>query len=317
MDGARRTRCIYKRLDARPPMTETISPRSTSSTRVPLGASLMALGAGLCWSLGALFARLAESTDAWQYLFWRSIGVLVVMETMAIVRHQPLMLMRAYTSGMVMIGGCVGLFVASLAFVYALKNTGAANAAFLASLTPLVAVVLSRIFLGERLNVVTVAAIALALVGLLVMVTAELGAGNMVGNVSAMLSSVGFAAYTVCIRSAPNVDWSPVLPGYAFMMMVICGAVTVSNSNTLLPPPSDIGWAFAHGALVIVIGTLLYNVASRTVPAVAMTVFAQTETVFIPIWVFVWFSEIPTTTTLIGGALILTAVVGKAILDAR
>ena len=61
----------------------------------------------------------------------------------------------------------------------------------------------------------------------------------------------------------------------------------------------------------------MFNAASRKVPAVAMAVFAQTETVFVPLWVFLKFSEQPTRQTLLGGALILVAVVGKAVLDNR
>lgn len=277
----------------------------------------MAFGAGLVWSLGALMARLAGETDAWQYLIWRSIGVVVVMEFLARARRRPPLLPIAYGSGRLMLLACGALLLASVAFVYALKNTTAANAAFLASITPLIAVVLARVFIGERLTRVTIGGIALALVGLLVMVTADLGAGNMAGNIAALFSSLGFAAYTVCIRSGPERDWSPVLPGYASMMIVLCAVVTILNGKPLVPPVADTIYALIHGGLLIVVGTILFNVASRTVPAVAMTIFAQSETVFVPIWIFLWFSERPKPATLVGGAIILAAVLGKAMLDAR
>ncbi len=44
----------------------------------------------------------------------------------------------------------------------------------------------------------------------------------MVGNAAAMTSSLGFAVYTICVRSEPNHDWSPILPGYAFLMIIVC-----------------------------------------------------------------------------------------------
>jgi drug/metabolite transporter (DMT)-like permease len=211
----------------------------------------------------------------------------------------------------------VGLFTASLGFVYAIKNTTAANAAFLASLTPLLAVLLARVVLGEHLTRVTVGAIVLAFVGLGVMLTADLGVGNMKGNIAAVCSSFGFAVYTVCVRSDPRADWSPVLPGYASMMIAVGAAVSLANGRPVVPPIDDIGLALFHGGILIVVGTLLYNEATRHLPAVAMTVFAQTETVFVPLWIFLWFSERPRNTTLLGGAIILVAVVGKAVLDAR
>ena len=288
-----------------------------TAIRIPLLASTMAFAAGLVWSLGALMARLADDTDAWQYLIWRSIGILIVMELLTRARRRPPLLPIAYTSGRLMLLACGALLLASVAFVYAVKNTTAANAAFLASVTPLIAVVLARVFIGERLTRVTIGGIALAFVGLLVMVTADLGAGNMAGNIAALFSSLGFAAYTVCIRSGPHRDWSPVLSGYASMMIVLCVAVTTANSRPLLPPLDDTLYALLHGGVLIVIGTILFNIASRSVPAVAMTIFAQSETVFVPIWIFLWFSERPKPATLVGGAIILVAVLGKAVLDGR
>ena len=101
------------------------------------------------------------------------------------------------------------------------------------------------------------------------------------------------------------------------MMIVICLIVTMSQGNALLPPAKDTAWALLHGGVFIVAGTILFNVASRTVPAVAMTIFAQSETVFVPIWAFLVVSERPKLSAVLGGAIILAAVIGKALLDAR
>ena len=212
---------------------------------------------------------------------------------------------------------CLSLMLASVAFIYALKNTSAANAAFLASVTPLLAVVLARVFIGEHLTLVTIVSIAVAFAGLLVMVTADVGGGNAKGNVAALLSSLGFAGYSVCVRSEPRRDWGPVMPGYALMAIVLCSAVTLVNGRSPVPPMQDIGRAMLHGGVFIVVGTLLFNDASKHIPAVAMTVFAQTETVFVPLWIFLVLGERPATTSLVGGAIILTAVVGKAVFDAQ
>ncbi len=288
-----------------------------TKTRVPIVASLLVAAAGLVWSLGAVTARLAKHTDAWQYLVWRSIGVLVVMEVMTLVKRQKPLMPQAYRTGRMMQMATFGLLLASLSYVYALKNTTAANAAFLSSLTPLVAAVLGRVLLKERLSRVTIGCIAMALGGLLLMVLSDLNAGNMVGNAAAMMSSFGFGIYMICIRSSAARNWSPVLPGYAVAMIALCGTVTLINGKTLLPPLFDILMAMLHGGAFIVIGTLLFNIASKSVPAVGMAVLSQVENVFVPVWIFVWFSDIPKATALIGGAIILAAVLTKAVLDAR
>ena len=290
---------------------------NSPSTRVPLRASLFAIGAGATWSFGVPLARSAQHADAWQYLIWRSIGVIVVVELLTVLRGEKPRLPKAFTSGAVMQTATIGLLVASLGFVYAVKNTSAANASFLASVTPLAAVFVARFALGERLNGVTVIAIAVALVGLAITVAGDLEAGNMIGNIAALLSAVGFAVYAVCVRSAPEKDWAPVLPGYCFLMVLLCGTVTIAQGNTLVPPIGDVLLALAHGGILIVAGTLLFNASALKVPAVAMAVFAQTEMVLAPFWVFLKFGERPKLTTLAGGGLVLAAVIGKAVFDAK
>jgi drug/metabolite transporter (DMT)-like permease len=296
-------------------MTASAATSSRQTSHIPIAASIMALGAGVVWSFGAVTARLAKHADAFQYLIWRSVGVLVVMELITAFRRQPMLLRKAYTSGRWMMTANFGLLLASLAFIYAVKTTTAANASFLGSVTPLAAVILARIVLGERLSRVTLGAIVVAFVGLIVTVFGDLHAGNMIGNTSALLASVGFAIYTISVRSDPDVDWSPVLPGYAAMMIVLCSVITLAHGKTLLPPGKDIALAVLHGAVFIVVGTTLFNRGSKHVPAVPMTVFAQTEMVFVPLWVFLVLGDTPKLATIIGGAIIFAAVVGKAILD--
>jgi drug/metabolite transporter, DME family len=288
-----------------------------SDRRIPLVASAMALTAGAVWSFGAIIARLADGSDAFQYLIWRSIGIIIVVELIARFRGKPVQVVRAYTSGRLMLTANVMLLIASLGFVYAVKTTTAANAAFFGSTTPVFGALVARVVLRERLDRVTITSVLVAFVGLFVMVAGNLSGGNMVGNLAALSAALGFAGYTVCVRSDPDEDWSPVLPGYGVMMIAICGLVVVSHGDPLVPPASDLWWAVLHGGVFIVVGTFLYNIASRRVPAAAMTVFAQTEMVLVPVWAYLVLSEVPKTTTVIGGLIIVSAIVGKAIVDAR
>ena len=208
--------------------------------RLPIVASLLAVGAGVVWSFGAIASRLADESDAFQYMIWRSLGIIVVVEVMAAIQGSPFPTIRAWRSGRTMMVANFGLFLASICFVYAVKTTTPANAAFLGSLTPLVAVVFSR-FLGERLSKSTIVALAVAMVGLVITVVSDLEAGSMIGNISALTASVGFAIYTVCLRTDTERDWSPVLPGYGLLMVVVCVSVTTGARQDLVPPAADLG----------------------------------------------------------------------------
>jgi drug/metabolite transporter (DMT)-like permease len=277
----------------------------------------MALSAGAIWSFGTVLARVADHSDAFQYLVWRSLGIIAVVEAWALFTGKPQSTLRAFTSGPRMLAANVALLLASIGFVYAVKTTSAANAAFLGSTTPLFGVIVARAFLGEKIWLRTYIAMALALVGLAIMVAGHLEVGDAIGDLAALASAAGFAFYAAIVRSAPHRDWSPVLPGYGLMMIVICATVTLVDGKTLVPPASDIGLAIVHGGIFIVGGTLVFNIASRAIPAAKMTLFAQTEMVLVPVWAFLLLSERPSTNTLIGGSLIVIAVVGMAVLDAR
>ena len=173
--------------DSHPSSALTVRRPAGRREHIPLGASLLALASGAVWSFGAIAARLADDADAFQSLIWRSVAIIAVVEVVALARRRPPVTPQAFRSGGMMLLASACLLLASIAFVYAVKNTAPANAAFLASITPLVAVVLARITLGETLTPVTILAVAVAFVGLVVTVAGGRGAGAMVGDISPVL----------------------------------------------------------------------------------------------------------------------------------
>ncbi|MEJ1161254.1 DMT family transporter [Prosthecomicrobium sp. N25] len=281
-------------------------------SRSPLIGSAMALAAGLLWSFGVLTVRFAAEADPFQYLIWRAVGVMAVMEGISVVSGGGLLLPRFLKTDRLGFVAAAGLVLAAVAFVFALKRTTVANAVFFASTAPLQTAILARIFLGERLGTGGVASILVGLAGLLVMVGGDLGGGDLAGNLGGLFSAFGFAVYAVAVRLGKGRDFAPVLAGYGLLTLLVCLAATLFNGRTLLPPPLDVAMAVTHGAALIGIGTILFNRASRAVPAVGLTVLAQTETVFAPLWVYLVFAETPKATSLAGGALILAAILLKA-----
>jgi drug/metabolite transporter (DMT)-like permease len=98
-------------------------------------------------------------------------------------------------------------------------------------------------------------------------------------------------------------------------MIIVCSAVTLAKGKTLFPPLADMSWGLFHGAVIIVVGTVMFNAAVKHVPAVAMTVFAQSEMVFVPVWGLIILGLRPKPLSLLGGAIVFSAVIGKALYD--
>jgi len=79
----------------------------------------------------------------------------------------------------------------------------------------------------------------------------------------------------------------------------------------------DLGLALLLGSAQLGAGFLLITLGARRVPAAEVPLLALTEVVLAPIWVWLWVSEVPGRLTLLGGAVVLAAVLGQAIIRLR
>ena len=284
---------------------------ATSHPGFPAGA-LFVLTAGLSWSFTGVFLRLAPGLSSWQFLTWRSLGVACAFAL--ILRSQGGGSILARVSAMGRIGALVALSLcmSSIAFIVSMKTTTVANALFLSSCSPILAALLGRTILGEKLNLAQASSVALGRAGLGVIVGGGLDAGGLAGNVMGVLTALGFAGASVAMRFGPPRDYSPAVLAYGLLASAISAGVCLARGDSLFPSPSEVLAAFGAGFLVMGLGFALFLRGAPHVPAAGQTVLAQTETIFGPIWVWLAFGETPALTTLIGGAVILAAVLWMA-----
>ncbi len=216
--------------------------------------------AGLIWSTQGLAIRQIDSTDTWAILFWRSAGTApaLLLAISLSSRGRPLdALRRAGLSGVV---GGLGLVFAFAGSIYSMQATTIANAVFLFSASPFFAAVLGWLILGERVRGATWAAIGLAILGMFVMVREGLSVGALDGNIAALISALGFAAFTIALRWHRLEDMLPaVFLGAVFSMIVAAGVQGARGLGVGLVP-ADIGIAMAIGALVVGLGLSMYTI---------------------------------------------------------
>ncbi len=193
-----------------------------------------------------------------------------------------------------------------------MKTTTVANALFLSSCAPLLAAILGYLALGEKLSLWQTASIALGLAGLLIIVSGGLGAGSLIGNVCAIVTALGFASASVAMRGGHVRDFSPAIFGYGLVACTFSALVCLGEGVSLVSPLADVVAALAGGLLPMGLGFACFLRGAPRVPAAAQTVLAQTETIFGPVWVWLAFGEAPAAPTLIGGSVILAAVVSMA-----
>jgi len=194
-----------------------------------------------------------------------------------------------------------------------------ANAVLLFSASPFLAAVFGRVLLKERVSPLTWGAIALALVGIVIMVggVGQIGGGTGFGTLAALLSAAGFAAFTVAVRWGHVSDTRPaVLLGGVFSTAT--GAVgALIAAEPLLTAPHDIAIATAMGAVTLTGGMALYTAGSRVVPAAQATLFSLIEVLLAPLWAWALLNQTLSPNTALGGAVLLTAVALNAALGLR
>lgn len=290
---------------------EAADAKARGSERYLLGCILVLL-AGAVLSLGAFCLRLADGADTWQYIFWRSLaftGAIWLVATLRDVRG-PIAQVRQLEP----IAWVSALFIAgaSITFIASAKTTILAETFFICSLAPLISAALAGPLLGERIGPWTLAALAIGLFGVLLMVVDKLEGGAWGGRLWALASALSFAGYSLTMRRSVARDRDGTLLVYG-VVSVVCGlAAMLATGVVAVPRAIDAAMAMLHGSAVLAAGMFLFGQGSRYVSAVTFTMLAQTEAVLSALWGFLFFNETPTVGTLMGGGLILAAVVVQA-----
>ncbi len=294
----------------------TPAPEGASAARGdPLYARGIAvvMAAGVFWSLGGLLFRLVEEATVWQILLVRSVALSLTLFCVMAARHRGAVFGEFRKAGWpAVIGGC-SLGIAFTGFLFSLAHTTVANAVFILSAAPFAAAPLAWLVLGERVRGATWAAMAVAVVGVGVMVAGGARAGLLFGNLMALMATVGFAAFAVSLRYRRQVDMLPTACVAGVITAVVAGAVAGSDVFTA----GDLALAAAMGVVQVGAGMILFTMGSRHVPAAEITLLSLTEVVLAPIWVWLAMGEAPSVSTLVGGAIVFAAIIGRALSGMR
>jgi drug/metabolite transporter (DMT)-like permease len=206
--------------------------------------------------------------------------------------------------GLAGVAVAVCVATASASFIAALNHMGVARVLFILALSPVLAALLARLTLGEPLTRKTMLAMALALAGVALMLGAP-GEGSLAGDSLAFLAALAFAVMIVITRWRHDVSMAPatclsqVLLVVAFLPFASLGEIG----------GADIGWLAALGIGQIGLGFALLTVGARLIPAAQVGLITLLEVVLGPLWVWLALDERPSALTLVGGGIVIVAIV--------
>jgi DME family drug/metabolite transporter len=272
----------------------------------------LVISAGLLWSAMILGLRMLENESTWAVLVWRSAGMVPVLALFIWWRSGSLI--RAFRGmGWPLVLGSAALAVCFTSAIYAVQNTTAANAVFPLAVTPLISALLARLLLGEPIRRATWIAIAIAALGVFVMVAEGLSAGALLGNLAALLGAACFAIFTVSLRWARASDNLPgvLLGGIFSVALGLAGAQ--ASGDAVLFDPGLVALALGLGALLLGLGLTLFAMGARSVPAAELSLLSMIEVLLSPIWVWLLLAETSSPMTFLGGAIVLVAIAYNAL----
>ena len=270
---------------------------------------LLILTGGFCLSWGGLILRTFESASIWQILFYRSIFFLWVLIAFILLTYGKKTFKKIKEAGVPGLIG--GLFLSTnfVAYMYSMMETTVANVVFIISTQTVFLPIVAYIFLKEKISPRGYVAIVLAMIGVTLMIGDSLGTGSLKGNLAALTIPINFSVLVLIIRKYPKVDMIPAI-FYAGIFSCLYGLFLLDGLSI---STKDIWLSFLLGVPQLAFGFIFITIGSRTTPAVMVGLLMLMESIFAPIWVWLFYNEIPPASVLIGGIIILSAVVMKSL----
>ena len=270
---------------------------------------LLILTGGFCLSWGGLILRSFESASIWQILFYRSIFFLWVLIAFILLTYRKKTFKKIKEAGVPGLIGGVFLSTNFVAYMYSMMETTVANVVFIISTQTVFLPIVAYIFLKEKISPRGYVAIMLAMIGVTLMIGDSLGTGSLKGNLAALTIPINFSVLVLIIRKYPKVDMIPAI-FYAGILSCLYGLFLVED---MVMSAKDIWLSFLLGVPQLAFGFIFITIGSRTTPAVMVGLLMLMESIFAPIWVWLFYNEIPPASVLIGGIIILSAVVMKSL----
>lgn len=269
---------------------------------------LLVFCSALTWSFGGVIARFVATDDMWTIVFWRSLWAAVFLIGFMLIRdgrRGTMLLFRNIGPAGLAVAMCFA--TGSISFIIALSYTTVANILLIQAGVPLIAALIAWMTFGERPPRATWAAIAAVIFGVAIMVSDSLGAKvSLIGNGLAVLVSVAFALATVITRRHAQVRMTPAV--CLATILSTCIAAVLARSYAV--SQADMILLFAFGALNLGLGLAFFVTGARLIPSAVAALIGTSEPVLGPIWVWLVHGETPSERTVLGGSLIVLALLG-------
>lgn len=287
----------------------------------PRAVALMVL-ATLLWSIAGVVTRHLDAARSFEVTFWRSLFNAVTLLILLLPLRGAALFLDILAGNRVIWFSGLCWAVMYTAFMVALTLTSVANVLVAMATGPLLTALAARIFLGHRLPASTWIAIGVAGLGIAWMFGAEAArgsslAGSLVALAVPLASSANFTLLQQRAGSARvGGEAQDMLPA-VLLGALLSAAVTLPLAWPLQASGHDIGLLALLGAVQLAIPCLLVVRLTRELPAAEIALLALLEVIFGVLLAWAGAGEVPSDSTLAGGALVLGALAANHLAGRR
>ena len=274
---------------------------------------VLVIAAAIAWSTAPFFTRLLQH-DSWTILFWRGIFASILISVflgMTEGRRGLHNLVAMEPSGWLVASLST---LAMVAFIPALQMTSVANVAVIIATQPFIAAGLAWLWFREAARGRTLVASLVAFAGVAVTVSQSATSSDLRGIALSFLMVFSFSLMTVAVRRYQQKS----MVAAAAMSNLLGSLVSLPFAHGIASVSTyDIGVLALFGGLQVAMGLTLFVLGSRFLPSGEASLIATLETPLMVFWIWVAFAEVPAPRALIGGALVLAAVVADIVGENR
>jgi drug/metabolite transporter (DMT)-like permease len=258
--------------------------------------------AALAWSSAGVLQR-ELSVDTPTQVAGRALFALLALLCFVAFVHRGRTLRAFLTMGRAGLGVAACTAIASSCFVIALNHATVANVLFMQAVAPIAAALLAWVALGEAVTTRTWLTMAAALLGVGLMVGGP-GSGGVLGVAVSFSMTLAFAVAIVITRHRRDVSMAPAI--CLSQVFVVVAIAPFAAPATLTG--DDVGLLVLLGFGQMGLGLAFLTVGARLIPAVEVALITLLEIVLGPLWVWIALSETPSSMALVGGTIVVLAV---------
>jgi drug/metabolite transporter (DMT)-like permease len=280
--------------------------------RYGYGVTLVIVG-GAFLSTSGILLRNIEAASGWQILFYRGIAFSLTLFLLLLYRYRGRVFEVYHAVGKPGLWAALVLGLGSICYIFAILWTTVANAVFIIGAAPLATAAVGWLVLREKTPRQGVIAMLISLIGIGLMFADGLLEGRWTGNVAALGVVASFVVFLMIVRDKRGIDMLPA----TCLSGLVMAAVATLFMDSFVVSRQDLIISLLMGCLQFGVGFWCFTVAARYILASEVALFALTESILGPIWVWIGVGERPSLLTLCGSAIVLVCVVSYCISGIR